>query len=75
MTRPMLAVLAVALGGAAAAGCQSRVTAGTGRTERERDSVIGHSAIPGAGAVQRALDVSDSANARRSALDSAAAGP
>jgi hypothetical protein len=53
----------------------SNVNAGTGRTERERDSVIGHSKIPGAGAVQRALDASDSAQHRQAALDSAAAQP
>ena len=55
--------------------CKSTVTAGTGRTERERDSVIGQSKIPGAGVVQRALQVSDSATSRRDRLDSAAAQP
>jgi len=60
----------------ALAGCKtSNVNAGTGRTERERDSIIGHSKVPGAGAVQRALDVSDSAQHRQAALDSAAAQP
>jgi hypothetical protein len=53
----------------------SNVNAGTGRTERERDSIIGHSKIPDAGAVQRALDASDSAQHRQAALDSAAAQP
>ena len=53
----------------------SNVNAGTGRTERERDSIIGHSKVPGAGAVQKALDVSDSAQHRQAALDSAAAQP
>jgi hypothetical protein len=53
----------------------SSVTAGTGRTERERDSIIGQSRVPGAGAVQRALDVSDSAQRRGARLDSAAAQP
>jgi hypothetical protein len=57
------------------AGCKSSVTAGTGRTERERDSVIGQSKLPGAGVVGRALRVSDSAAARRAAQDSAAASP
>jgi hypothetical protein len=75
MSRRRAFALVLAGGLIGAMGCQSKVTAGTGRTERERDSVIGHSAIPGAGAVQRALDVSDSANARRAALDSAAANP
>ena len=53
----------------------SNGTAGAGRTERERDSIIGHSKVPGAGAVQKALDVSDSAQHRQAALDSAAAQP
>ena len=53
----------------------SSVTAGTGRTERERDSVIGRSKVPGAGVVQRALDVSDSAQRRGARIDSAAAQP
>jgi hypothetical protein len=55
--------------------CKSSVTVGTGRTERERDSVIGQSKIPGAGVVQRALQVSDSAASRRGRLDAAAAQP
>lgn len=53
----------------------SNGTAGAGRTQRERDSIIGHSKVPGAGAVQKALDVSDSAQHRQTALDSAAAQP
>lgn len=53
----------------------SNGTAGAGRTERERDSIIGHSKVPGAGAVRKALDVSDSAQHRQTALDSAAAQP
>jgi hypothetical protein len=59
----------------ALASCKSTVTAGTGRTERERDSIIGQSKVPGAGAVQRALQVSDSAASRGARLDSAAAQP
>lgn len=43
------------------------------RTERERDSIIGQSQLPGARGVQRALDVSDSAAARNARLDSIAA--
>jgi hypothetical protein len=59
----------------ALASCKSTVTAGTGRTERERDSIIGQSKVPGAGVVQRALQVSDSAASRGGRLDSAAAQP
>ncbi|HEU4648330.1 MAG TPA: hypothetical protein VFS33_04675 [Gemmatimonadales bacterium] len=58
-----------------AAGCKSSVTAGTGRTERERDSIIGQSKLPGAAVVGKALQASDSAAARRAAQDSAAAAP
>jgi len=67
------AVLAAALTLASCKG--NSVTAGTGRTERERDSIIGRSKVPGAAAVQRALDVSDSAQRRGAQLDSAAAQP
>ncbi|HTC25320.1 MAG TPA: hypothetical protein VK688_13255 [Gemmatimonadales bacterium] len=60
----------------AVAGCKGNsTTAGTGHTERERDSIIGQSKVPGAGVVQRALDVSDSAQHRGARLDSAAAQP
>jgi hypothetical protein len=53
--------------------CQSGGRAGAARTERERDSVIGQSKLPGAGGVRGALGVSDSARARNAALDSVAA--
>jgi len=53
--------------------CQRSGTAGAGRTERERDSVIGQSKLPGARGVQGALGASDSARARNAALDSIAA--
>jgi len=39
-------------------------------TQAQRDSIIGASRLPGARAVQRALDVSDSVSARVEALDS-----
>jgi hypothetical protein len=55
--------------------CKNSVNAGMGRTERERDSIIGQSKVPGAAAVQRALTVSDSAASRGARLDSAAAQP
>lgn len=41
------------------------------KTERERDSMLGASKIPGAGGVGAALRVSDSAAARRVREDSA----
>ena len=62
----LLAVLSVG-------GCAPRDEAKppTRKTERERDSVLGASKIPGAGGVGAALRVSDSAAARRSREDSA----
>jgi hypothetical protein len=44
-------------------------------TERERDSVIGSSRLPGAQGVGRALRASDSAGARRAVEDSIAREP
>ena len=71
--RPFTALLAA---GIALGACKGNTaTAGTGRTERERDSIIGQSKVPGAGVVQRALDVSDSAQHRGAKLDSATAQP
>jgi hypothetical protein len=45
------------------------------RTQRERDSVIGASQLPGAGGVRGALRASDSADARNARLDSVANRP
>jgi hypothetical protein len=42
------------------------------RSERERDSVLGASRLPGARGVRGALGVSDSAAARNARLDSVA---
>ena len=56
-----------------AAACSGSAEQGAVRGERERDSVIGQSQLPGARGVQRALDVSDSADARNARLDSIAA--
>lgn len=39
-------------------------------TQRQRDSVVGASGLPGARGVQRALEVADSASARNRRLDS-----
>ncbi len=44
-------------------------------TERQRDSVIGASRLPGAQGVGRALQASDSAASRRAMEDSIARGP
>lgn len=55
--------------------CSNKTTAGTGRTEHERDSVIAQSKAPGATVVQKALDVADSSHNRVAGQDSAAMAP
>jgi hypothetical protein len=50
--------------------CTSKTKTSTGRSERETDSVIGQSALPGAPVVKKALTVQDSARARVAAEDS-----
>lgn len=55
-------------------GCSTSTKASTGRTERETDSVIGQSQVPGAPVVRKALETSDSARARVAAQDSVGAG-
>jgi hypothetical protein len=54
-----------------AAGCTAGKDEGSGSTQRERDSVIGASKLPGAAGVRGALRVADSAAARNARLDSA----
>jgi hypothetical protein len=54
--------------------CSSSTRTSTGRTERERDSVIGQSQVPGAAAVQKSLDTADSLRARTAIQDSIGAG-
>lgn len=53
--------------------CSSGAKTSTGRTERETDSVIGQSQLPGAHGVKSAMDAQDSARARAAAVDSVAA--
>lgn len=53
----------------AACGAKEDATADT-LTQRERDSAIGASSLPGARGVSGALRAVDSANARNAALDS-----
>jgi hypothetical protein len=54
--------------------CSSTAKTSTGRTQRETDSVIGQSKLPGAPVVKKAMTVSDSASRRVAAEDSIAAG-
>jgi len=50
-------------------GCSAGHKTSTGRTERETDSVIGQSSLPGASGVRKAMEAQDSARARAAALD------
>jgi hypothetical protein len=55
--------------------CSSSPKTSTGRTERETDSVIGQSQLPGAPVVKKALDAADSSRNRIAAQDSIATAP
>ncbi len=60
---------------AAGAGCAGKPTGDQARaadtlSTRERQEALGKSAIPGAGGVNRALDIVDTAAARNQRLDS-----
>lgn len=57
------------------ASCSSQTKTSTGRTERETDSVIAKSQVPGAPVVQKALDASDSAQARVAREDTVGSAP
>lgn len=62
--RPAGVLLAVLL-----TACTSGQKTSTGRTEREADSVIGQSQLPGAQGVQKAMEAQDTARARAAAVD------
>lgn len=70
-TKWTLALLAAAL-----LGCSDRsddpLERREGMTQRQRDSVLAESRLPGAGAVGRALDAADAAAARAATADSLA---
>lgn len=55
-----------------AVGCASGNKTSTGRTEREKDSVIANSKVPNAQAVKKSMDVADSTAARVQVQDSIA---
>jgi hypothetical protein len=57
----------------ACAACSSSTKTSTGRSERETDSVIAQSAVPGASVVKKALAAQDSSRARVAGEDSIAA--
>jgi len=64
---PLLAIVACAI---AVSGCSQRTTNRAPLTERQRDSVIAGSSLPGATTVGRALQESDAASQRAANLDS-----
>jgi hypothetical protein len=72
MRRTALAALLLAI---SFAGCTTKEGGEGGkhvRSERERDSILGASRLPGARGVRGALGMSDSAAARNARLDSVA---
>lgn len=71
MTGGRAALCALALALAACPGTESADDQAA-RTQRERDSIIGQSRLPGAGGVRGATAASDSAAARQRRLDSIA---
>jgi hypothetical protein len=70
--RRILMVMTVAALTAACSGAADQESAAVADTltRAQRDSVIGASSLPGAGAVQRAIDTRDTADARNAAMDS-----
>lgn len=68
--RPLLVLSCLLLGIA----CASNESGGNRRdtmTQRQRDSVLGQSGIPGAQGVTKAMIAADSAKARQARIDSA----
>jgi hypothetical protein len=64
-----MVLLCVALAGCAKSG-RAQPAATDSLSQRQRDSVLGASKIPGARGVQKALEAQDSAAARNARLDS-----
>ena len=61
-------IAAFAIGATA---CKGETETKRDLTQREKDSILGASTIPGAKAVKRAMTSADSATARQTRLDSA----
>lgn len=68
MSKPGFVAIALAIGFVA---CSKEPEAKRDLTQREKDSILGASQIPGAKAVKRSLTSADSAAARQARLDSA----
>lgn len=66
MRTPLLVLGAVLIGA-----CHSPPPAKPALTQREKDSIVGASRLPGASGVRGAQRVADSAAARRARIDSA----
>lgn len=66
MRVPLLVLGAVLIGA-----CSSQPPAKPALTQREKDSIVGASRLPGAAGVRGAQRVADSAAARRARIDSA----
>ena len=66
----LLATLMCACALACSSGDKSAATSHDSLTQRQRDSVIGASKIPGAGGVTKAMRAQDTAKAQAAALDS-----
>ena len=75
MRRPAIMLCAACVLSACSQKATSPTQRGAPLTERQRDSVIGSSRLPGATGVRGALRVSDSAAAQRARLDSASRAP
>lgn len=71
MRAAVLLVTLFALGGCAGGEPEGGAAHADSVTQRQRDSAIGESRLPGARGVRGALDASDAAAARAAALDSA----
>jgi hypothetical protein len=73
--RKILLAIATIVIGAVACGKDESDTSKRELTQREKDSILGASQIPGAKAVKRAITSADSAAARQARLDSAERAP
>jgi hypothetical protein len=75
MARPRLLITLVALGVLAtvSVSCRRKTEPGSPAdtlTQRQKDSIAGSLPVPGAGAIQKALEASDAARARAEQHDS-----
>lgn len=75
MTRTFLLLTALALlTGCAGETAEDAAISADSITQRQRDSIVSESGLPGARGVRGALDASDAAADRAAAVDSAAGG-